>query len=77
MKEQEPETPCGHRRWDSVVSGDSVEICIERICVQNGYVDLASLDGDVVWITMSLGERRLFHKDDGYELVKLDRNHSP
>jgi hypothetical protein len=26
-----------------------------------------------VWLLDSLGERRLFHEHDGYDLVKVDR----
>jgi hypothetical protein len=58
------------RRWDQVSPGDTVEVCMDGRYVQRGNVDLTSADGDLVWVIVSIGERRLFHKDDGYELIR-------
>lgn len=57
--------------WANVGPEDSVELCLDGIRVHHGSVDLASANGDVVWVFVSLGERRLFHKDDGYELIRI------
>lgn len=65
------ETTGYHGRWDRVSPGDAVEVCLDSIRIHRGNVQLASADGDVVWIIVSLGERRLFHKDDRYELIKI------
>ncbi|WP_285251194.1 hypothetical protein [Pseudarthrobacter sp. fls2-241-R2A-168] len=63
-----PKGVVDQKRWDQVSSGDTVEVCLDGIPIERGDVELASENGDVVWVVVSLGERRLFHKDDGLEL---------
>lgn len=58
------------RRWDQVIKGDRVEVALEGLGIQHGVVDLASTDGDMVWVIVSLGERRLVHKDEGTDLIR-------
>jgi hypothetical protein len=62
-----------NKRWDIVERRDVVEVSFNGKFVQMGIVDEFSLDGDFVWLLDPLGERRLFHAHDGYDLVKLDR----
>jgi hypothetical protein len=50
-----------------------VEVSFDGKFVQKGIVDECTFDGDFVWLLDSLGERRLFHEHDGYNLEKLDR----
>lgn len=59
----------GRQRWDQVSPGNQVELSLDGFRVHCGDVDETSVDGDVVWVFVGLGERRLFHKDDGYELI--------
>lgn len=54
--------------WEAAEIGD-------QVCLQNlgsprhcGVVDNKTSTGDIVWV-VSEGERRLFHKDDGYNLL--------
>lgn len=60
-------------RWDNVARRDVVEVSFAGRFVQVGTVDECTSDGDFVWLLDSLGERRLFHEHDGYDLVKVDR----
>ena len=60
-------------RWDTVARYDVVEVNFAGRFVQVGIVDDCSPDGDFVWLRDNLGERRLFHEHDGYDLVKVDR----
>lgn len=60
-------------RWDNVARRDVVEVSFNERIVQIGTVDECSPDGDFVWLLDTLGERRLFHEHDGYDLVKLGR----
>ena len=60
-------------RWDKVARHDVVEVSFDGKFVQMGIVDECTSDGDFVWLLDSLGERRLFHEHDGYNLEKLDR----
>lgn len=61
------------KNWDNVVRRDVVEVRFAGRFVQEGTVDDCSPDGDFVWLLDSLGDRRLFHEHDGYDLVKVDR----
>lgn len=70
MKSPEPKSSNG-RRWDQVSPGEAVEVRLDGIRIERGDVDLTSAQGDIVWVTVSLGERRLFHKDDGFELIRI------
>lgn len=60
-------------RWDKVARRDVVEVGFDGKFVQMGTVDECSPNGDFVWLLDSLGERKLFHEHDGYDLVKVAR----
>jgi len=34
-----------------------------------GKVDALTIDRNIIWVTSNLGERRLFHSSDGYEVL--------
>ncbi|MFP3700507.1 hypothetical protein SB758_34100, partial [Burkholderia sp. SIMBA_013] len=34
-----------------------------------GKVDALTIDRNIIWVTTDLGERRLFHSSDGYEVL--------
>jgi hypothetical protein len=54
--------------WEKVQVGDLV--CLERAGWPplDGFVEDKISSGDIVWV-VSGGERRLFHKADGYSLI--------
>ena len=61
------------KSWNNVVRRDVLEVRFTGRFVQVGTVDDCSPDGDFVWLLDSLGDRRLLHGHDGYDLVKVDR----
>ncbi len=54
--------------WEKTEPGDAVRLQRPGWPPYDGYVNDRTPDGDIVWV-LSLGERRLFHKADGYSLV--------
>ena len=56
-------------RWDTVETGDAVELRSNGRIVFSGLVDARTDDGDVVWVTAPAGGRRLFHIADGFDLA--------
>jgi hypothetical protein len=56
-------------RWDTVETGDAVELRSNGRTVFSGLVDARTHDGDVVWVTAPAGGRRLFHIADGFDLA--------
>ena len=54
--------------WGKVEVGDAVRLQKADWPPHEGYVDDKTPDGDIVWIS-SVGERRVFHKADGYSLM--------
>ena len=59
--------------WDDVIQHDLVTVSMDGKFVQEGVVDDRSVDGAFVWLFDSLGQRKLLHEHDGYDLVKLHR----
>ena len=55
--------------WDDVQVGESVQLSRNGRIEFTGQVDDRTADGDVVWIKSSLGRRRLFHVEDGFQLA--------
>ena len=58
-------------QWEDVARWDVVEVKANGTLVQKGVVDERSSDGAFVWLVDSIGERKLLHKHDGYQLVKI------
>ena len=56
-------------RWDTVETGDAVELRSNGCTVFSGLVDARTEDGDVVWVAAPAGGRRLFHIADGFDLA--------
>ena len=56
-------------RWDTVETGDAVELRSNGRTVFSGVVDARTDDGDVVWVSAPAGGRRLFHVTDGFDLA--------
>ena len=56
-------------RWDTVETGDAVELRSDGRTVFSGLVDTKTDDGDVVWVAATAGGRRLFHIADGFDLA--------
>ena len=56
-------------RWDTVETGDAVELRSNGRTVFSGLVDARTEDGDVVWVAAPVGGRRLFHIADGFDLA--------
>ena len=54
--------------WEWVEPGDNVRLQKQGWPPYDGYVDNRTPDGNIVWV-LSVGERRLFHRADGYSLV--------
>ncbi len=53
--------------WEPAEVGDAVSLQMPGWPPHYGLVDDKTPDGDIVWV-VSVGERRLFHKEDGYSL---------
>lgn len=60
-------TPTSNTPWGLLEEGHDVvlENGNHRFA---GKVDALSLDRKIIWVTSRVGERRLFHVADGYEL---------
>jgi hypothetical protein len=58
-----------HFAWDYVQVGDEVRLSVHGQPVHAGEVDARTLDGHIIWVHNPVGGRRLFHIEDGYELL--------
>jgi hypothetical protein len=54
--------------WEETEVGDLVRLEQPGWPPLDGFVEDKTSSGDIVWV-VSVGERRLFHKADGYSLV--------
>lgn len=54
--------------WEEAEIGDVVRLQKPGWPPRDGFVVDKTSSGDIVWV-VSAGERRLFHKADGYSLV--------
>jgi len=61
----------GQRRtlWNSLGHGDEVSLALRGLEHYRGIVDDRTADGRTIWVVDSIGDRRLFHIDDDYELT--------
>ena len=55
--------------WESLEKGDSVTMTLRGYEYHSGTVDDLTADGRIIWITDRIGDRRLFHIDDDFELT--------
>lgn len=60
-------TPASNTPWGLLEEGQDVvlENGNHRFA---GKIDALSLDRNIIWVTSCIGERRLFHVADGYEV---------
>ncbi|MDR6989164.1 L-ascorbate metabolism protein UlaG (beta-lactamase superfamily) [Paenarthrobacter nitroguajacolicus] len=56
--------------WESAKVGDEVRLQKPDWPLLEGFVDDRMPDGSIVWVVVA-GERRLFHRADGYSLMVL------
>jgi hypothetical protein len=54
--------------WKALALGDVVSLTLHGFEHYRGTVDDRSEDGGIIWVIDRIGERRLFHIDDGFEL---------
>jgi hypothetical protein len=54
--------------WEETEIGDPVRLEQPGWPPLEGFVEDKTPSGDIVWV-VSVGDRRLFHKTDGYSLV--------
>lgn len=55
--------------WDALAEGQDVRITHGGRYITYGTIDCATPDGSLVWIVLNdLGERRIFHRNDGVKL---------
>lgn len=56
--------------WERTEVGDPVRLQGPGLPPLDGHVEDRTPEGDVVWV-VRVGERRLFHRADGYNLTVL------
>lgn len=54
--------------WSSLEPGDLVALGRQGFEHYSGRVDERTTDGRIIWVIDSIGDRRLFHIDDDYDL---------
>ncbi|MCA4131664.1 hypothetical protein [Arthrobacter sp. M4] len=55
--------------WTSLQRGDVVTVLQKGVQCHKGTIDERSEDGHVIWVTDGIGDRRLFHIEDDYDLL--------
>lgn len=55
--------------WKSLNQGDKVSLTLRGFEIHGGTVDDRTADGRCIWVVDRIGDRRLFHIDDDYDLV--------
>jgi len=55
--------------WNSLEAGDVVSLSLRGFEYHRGTVDDRTADGQTIWVIDRIGERRLFHIDDDYDLL--------
>jgi hypothetical protein len=58
--------------WKSLERGDVVALSLGGFEYRRGTVDERTADGRTIWVIDRIGDRRLFHIDDGYDLCVAD-----
>lgn len=54
--------------WSSLEQGDKVILAMQGLHYHTGVVEDLTADGRTIWVVDAIGDRRLFHIDDEYEL---------
>ena len=55
--------------WKSLTQGDEVSLRLRGFDIHAGTVEDRTPDGQSIWVIDRIGDRRLFHIDDNYDLV--------
>ena len=55
--------------WKSLAQGDKVSLRLRGFDIHAGTIEDRTPDGRSIWVTDHIGDRRLFHIDDNYDLV--------
>lgn len=55
--------------WNSLERGDEVSLSQCGFEYYRGTVDDRTADGRTIWVIDRIGDRRLFHIDDDYDLL--------
>jgi hypothetical protein len=58
--------------WTSLQRGDVVTLLRKGVQCHKGTIDERSEDGHLIWVTDGIGDRRLFHIEDDYDLLITD-----
>jgi hypothetical protein len=58
--------------WTSLQRGDVVTLNRHGVRCHQGTIDERTDDGQMIWVIDGLGDRRLFHIEDDYELLITD-----
>jgi hypothetical protein len=62
--------------WTSLQRGDFVTLLRHGVQAHKGSIDDRTEDGRTIWVTDGIGDRRLFHIEDEYELLVNDTVYS-
>ena len=55
--------------WTSLQRGDAFIRCRQGVECYKGSIDERTEDGRTIWVTDQIGDCRLFHVEDDYDLV--------
>ena len=58
--------------WKSLEPGDAVALSHGGFVYHRGTVDDRTADGQMIWVVDRIGDRRLFHIDDDFDLSEAD-----
>jgi hypothetical protein len=62
--------------WTSLQRGDFVTLLRHGVETHRGSIDDRTEDGRTIWVRDGIGDRRLFHIEDEYELLVNDTVYS-
>jgi hypothetical protein len=60
--------------WRSLKRGDVLTLSHQGIQCCHGFIEDQTADGLIIWVKDHLGDRRLFHLEDEYELEISDNS---
>ena len=62
--------------WASLQRGDAVTLSQGGVECHKGFVNDRTEDGHTIWVIDKIGDRRLFHIEDDYELQISQNTHA-
>jgi hypothetical protein len=66
----------GKSVWAGLQRGDAVTLSQRGVECYRGLVDDRTDDGQTIWVTDKIGDRRLFHIEDDCDLQLSDSSHA-